>query len=121
MDGLTALVALMILHYREGGADYTWLDAAIDVLGEHGYVILSQNGDGGGPAAILINNGTLGSNRQLISRLRQIGAAMQTAVSGNLEEPDEEAADLHEALSDLFTAALVDNGLAEPFVPSEGS
>ena len=59
MDELMALIARMIRHYHEGGAGYTWLDAAIDMVGEHGYVILNQNGDGHGPAAILINDETL--------------------------------------------------------------
>ena len=49
----------------------TWLDAAIDVVGEHGYTILSDNGDGDGPMSILINDETLTSTRELIDRLRQ--------------------------------------------------
>ena len=79
MDELATLIARMIHHYRDGGAGYTWLDAAIDMVGEHGYVILSQNGDGKGPAVILINDETLGSTRQLIERLRQIGQEVDDA------------------------------------------
>jgi hypothetical protein len=120
MDELMTLIARMIHHYHEGGVGYTRLDAAIDTVGEHGYTILSENGDADGPAAVFINDETLKSTRQLIERLRQIGAATETAISGNLEELDEKAAVTHETLSDLFTAALVDNGLVEPFVTSEG-
>jgi hypothetical protein len=120
MDELMTLIAQMIRNYNQGGAGYTWLDAAIDTVGEHGYTTLSDNGDCDRPTAILINDATLGSTRQLIERLRQTGAATETAISGNLEELDEKAAVTHETLSDLFTAALVDNGLVEPFVTSEG-
>ena len=32
-------------HYRQGRAGYTWLDAALDVVGDHRYTILSDDKD----------------------------------------------------------------------------
>jgi hypothetical protein len=43
------------------------------VVGERGYTILSDNGDGNGPAAILINDETLASARKLIAQLYESG------------------------------------------------
>ena len=100
---------------------YIWLDAALDVVGEHGYTILSDNGDGDGPAAIFINDETLASTRELIDRLRQIGQAVDTAIGSDLDELDEEAAEIDGILGDLLVSFLVDPGLVEPLVVSEGS
>ena len=57
----------------------------------------------------------------LVERLCEIGAAVDTAQWGETTKLDEEAAEYNEALADLFTAVLVDNGLVEPLVTSEGS
>jgi hypothetical protein len=91
------------------------------VVGEHGYTILSDNGDGDGPVAIFINKETLESTRQLVERLRQIGLAVDGATGGDLERLDEEAAEIDGILSDLLVSLLVDAGLVEPLVASEGS
>jgi hypothetical protein len=91
------------------------------VVGEHGYTILSDNRDGDGPAAIFINDETLASTRELIDRLRQIGAATETVTGSDLGELDEEAAEIDGILSDLLVSLLVDAGLVEPLVVSEGS
>ena len=50
---------------------------------------------------------------QAIARLREIGKEMETATGCNLAKLDEEAADLREALSDMFTAALEEAGLVQ--------
>jgi len=121
MDELMTLIARMVRHYNQGGAGYTWLDAMIDVVGEHGYTILSDNGDGDGPAAVPINDETLGSTRQLIERLRQIGQAVDTATGSDLDELDEEAGEIDGILSDLLVSLLVDAGLVEPLIVDEGS
>ena len=55
--------------------------------------------------------GALQTVRGAIDRLRQIGEATETAIGADLVKLDEEAADLHEALSDIFTSALEDAGL----------
>jgi hypothetical protein len=121
MDEALALVAQMIRNYNWGGSGYTWLDAMIDVVGEHGYTILSDNGDGDGPAAIFINDETLASTRELVDRLRQIGQAVDSATGSDLDELDEEAAEIDGILSDLLVSLLVDAGLVEPLVVSEDS
>jgi len=121
MDELVTLIARMIRHYHEGGVGYTWLDAAIDVVGEHGYIILNQDGDGDGSAAVPINDEMLGSTRQLIERLRQIGQAVDTATGSDLDELDEEAGEIDGILSDLLVSLLVDAGLAEPPAVSDDS
>ena len=121
MDELMALIARMVHHYREGGAGYTWLDAAIDVVGEHGYTILSDNRDADGSAAILINDETLESTRQMIERLRHIGADTETVTGCGLAELDEEAGVLREALSDLLIELLVEADLVQPLVASQAS
>ena len=118
---LMGLIAQMAYHCRQGGAGYTWLDAMIDVVGEHGYVILNQNGDSDGPTAILINDATLGSTRQLIERPRQIGVATEMASGGNLAELDEEANMIHEILNALLIELLVEASLVQPLVVDEYS
>ena len=118
---LMGLIGEMGHHYRQGGAGYTWLDAMIDVVGEHGYTILSDNGDDDGPAAIFINDETLASTRKLIDRLREIGQQIDGATSSDLDELDEETAEIDGILSDLLVSLLVDAGLVEPLVVGEGS
>ena len=90
------------------------------MAGDHGYTIRSDNGDGDGPAAILINDETLASTRELIDRLREIGAATETATGSDLAELDEEAAEIDGILSDLLVSLLVDASLVEPLVIGEG-
>ena len=34
-NGLMGLIGEMGRHYHQGGAGYAWLDAALDVVGEH--------------------------------------------------------------------------------------
>jgi hypothetical protein len=63
---------------------------------------------------LTINEPTLKSTRQLIERLRQIGAATETAIGADLVELDEEAAVIHETLSGLLVSLLVDAGLVRP-------
>jgi len=50
---------------------------------------------------------------QAIVRLKEIGEETETATGADLAKLDEEAADLHEALSDIFTSALEDAGLVQ--------
>jgi hypothetical protein len=57
----------------------------------------------------------------LVEQLREIGRSVDTAQWGEVAKTDEEVGDCNEALADLFTAVLVDSGLIEPFVTSEGS
>jgi hypothetical protein len=57
----------------------------------------------------------------LVEKLREIGQSVDTAQWGEVVKLDEEAVEYNEALADLFTAILVDNGLVEPLVTSEGS
>ena len=59
--------------------------------------------------------------RVLVDELRETGAAVDTANWGQMAKVDENAGELNEALADLFTAILVDNGLVEPLIASEGS
>ena len=70
--------------------------------------------------AILINDETLESTRQLVDRLRQIGQAVDTATGSDLDELDEEAAEIDGKLSDLMVSLLVEAGLVEPLLASEG-
>ena len=88
--------------------------------GDHGCTILSSNGDGDGPVAIFINDETLASSRELIDRMRQIGQAVDGATGSALDKLDEEAAEIDGTLSDLLVSLLVDAGLVEPLVVSEG-
>ena len=119
-DSLQSIIMQMGRHYRQAGAGYTWLDAALDVVGEHGYTILSDNGGGDEAVAIFINDETLASTRELIDRLRQIGQAVDTATGSDLERLDEEAAEIDGILSELLVSLLVDAGLVEPLVAGEG-
>ena len=118
---LVDLVGQMCRRYVRGNSGYTWLDALLDVASDHGYTILSDNGDGDGPVAIFINDETLASTRELIDRLRQIGQAVGTATGSDLDELDEEAAEIDGILSDLLVSLLVDAVLVEPLVAREGS
>jgi hypothetical protein len=59
--------------------------------------------------------------RVLVDELRETGAAVDTTNSGQMAKVDENAGELNEALADLFIAVLVDAGLVEPLVTSEGS
>ena len=113
MDGLMTLIAWMIHHYREGGVGYTWLDAAIDVLGEHGYVILNQNGDGDEPATFFVNDETLASTRKLIAHLHELGSRVDTASETELTRIDEARADINEILAEVFEQLLLEAGLVE--------
>ena len=72
--------------------------------------------EGHRPAAIFINDETLAS-----TRLREIGAATETATGSDLSELDEEAAEIDGILSDLLVSLLVDAVLVEPLVAREGS
>lgn len=63
---------------------------------------------------LTINEPTLKSTRQLVERLRQIGAATETATGPDLAELDEEAAVIHETLSGLLVSLLVDAGVVRP-------
>ena len=89
MDDALALVAQMIRNYNRGGSGYTWLDAMIDVVGERGYTILSDNGDADGPVAIFINDETLASTRKLISQLHELGSRVDTASEADLARIDD--------------------------------
>ena len=62
---------------------------------------------------VRLNPDTLGEARQAIARLREIGKEMETATGCSLAKLDEEAADLRETLSDVFTAALEDAGFVQ--------
>ena len=121
MDELVTLIARMVHHYNQGGAGYTWLDAAIDVVGEHGNVILNQNGDGGGTAAIFINDATLKNVHQLYDKLSELGSKIDTATQHELTGIDEARADISEVLADVFEQLLLEAGLVQPLVASEGS
>ena len=121
MDELMTLIARMIRHYREGGACYTWLDAAIDIVGEHGYRILSDNGDADGPVAILANDETLASARKLIAQLHELDSQGDTASEAELASTDEARAEINEVLADVFEQLLLEAGLIEPFVTGESS
>jgi fructoselysine-6-P-deglycase FrlB-like protein len=74
-----------------------------------------------GPVVIFINDETLASTRELVDRLRQIGQAVDSATGSDLDELDEEAAEIDGILSDLLVSLLVDAGLVEPLVVSEDS
>jgi hypothetical protein len=121
MDKLMALIARMIHHYNQGGAGYTWLDAAVDTVDEHGYIILNQNGDGGGPAAIPINEEILTSARKLIAQLHELGSRLDTASEAELARIDEARAEINEILAGEFEQLLLEAGLVQPFVTGEGS
>jgi hypothetical protein len=56
----------------------------------------------------------------LVDELRETGAVVDTANWGQMAKVDENAGELNEALADLFIAVLVDNGLVEPLIASEG-
>jgi hypothetical protein len=100
---------------------YTWLDAAINAVGDHGYTILSDNGDGDGPAAILINDETLASARKLIGQLYELGERVDTATPVELAKIDKARADINEVLADVFEQLLLEAGLVQPLVSSEDS
>jgi hypothetical protein len=118
---LASLVGQMCHHYIRGESGYTWLDAALDVVGEHGYTILSDNGDGDGPAAILINDETLASARKLIDQLYELGERVDTATPAELAKIDESRADINEILADVFEQLLLEAGLIQLLVTREGS
>ena len=118
---LSELVGRMCYRYIRGESGYTWLDALLDVVADHGYTILSGNGDGDGPAAILINDETLDSARKLIGQLYELGEGMDTATPAELAKIDESRADINEVLADVFEQLLLEAGLVEPLVASEGS
>jgi len=101
-------------HCRQGGAGYTWLDAALDVVGEHGYTILSDNGVGDDPAAILINDEALASARKLIGQLYELGERMDTAAQYELTKIDEQRADITEAAGTLRRQTLEDRNAHPP-------
>ena len=91
------------------------------MVGDHGYTILSDNGDGDGPAAILINDETLTSARKLIARLYELGARIDRAGPEELAEIDGQRADINEILAGVFEQLLLEAGLVEPPVVSEDS
>ena len=64
-------------------------------------------------ALVRLDPGALQTVRGAIDRLRQIGEQTETATGCDLVKLDEEAADLREALSDVFTAALEDAGFVQ--------
>jgi hypothetical protein len=72
-------------------------------------------------AAIQIPEEAISYARVLVDELRETGATVDTANSGQMAKVDENAGELNEALADLFIAVLVDNGLVEPLIASEGS
>ena len=121
MDEALALVAQMIRNYDRGGSGYTWLDAMIDVVGERGYTILSDNGDSDGPVAIFINDETLASARKLIAQLHELDSQGDTASEAELASTDEAGAEINEVLADVFEQLLLEAGLIEPFVTGESS
>ena len=68
----------------------------------------------GDPVAVVrLEPGALQAVRGAIDRLQQIGEATEHATGTDLAKLDEEAADLRETLSDVFTSALEDTGLVE--------
>jgi hypothetical protein len=72
-------------------------------------------------AAIQIPEEAISYARVLVDELRETGATVDTANWGQMARVDENAGELNEALADLFIAVLVDNGLVEPLIASEGS
>ena len=98
-----------------------WLDAAADVAGDHGYTILCSNGDGDGPAAILIEDETLSSARKLIGRLYELGARIDKAGPEELAGIDGQRADIDEVLAGVFEHLRLEAGLVEPLVTGERS
>jgi hypothetical protein len=108
-------------HYRQGGAGYTWLDAALDVVGEHDYTILSDVGDGDGPAAILIDGERLDLVRQLIHQQHALGKMVDGATEVGLARIDDVRTTVAEALADVFEQLLLEAGLVESLVVSRGS
>ena len=90
-------------------------------MGEHGYTILSDNGDGDGLAAIFINDETLVSARKLIGQLYELGNKIETAAPADVIKIDESRADINEVLADVFEPLLLAAGLVEPPVASEDS
>jgi hypothetical protein len=56
---------------------------------------------------------TLEEARRAIARLREIGEEVGAATGSDLAKLDEEATDLREALSDMFTAALEEADLVQ--------
>lgn len=110
---LMSLIAQMGRHYRQGGPGYTWLDTALDVVGEHGYIVLRDNGGGDRPAAILINDETLDYVRQLIHQQRELGKMVDRATGAGLARIDEARATIAEALADVFEQLLLEAGLLD--------
>jgi hypothetical protein len=117
---LSELVGQMCRHYIRGESGYTWLDALLDVVGDHGYTILSDSGDGDGPAAILINDETLASAHKLIGQLYELGVQLDTATPAELARIDESRADINEVLADVLEQLLLEADLVQPLVSSEG-
>ena len=62
---------------------------------------------------VRLEPGALQTVRGAIDRLQQIGEETEIATGAGLVKLDEEAADLREALSDVFTAALEEAGLVQ--------
>jgi hypothetical protein len=91
-----------------------WLDVMASELERHGYTVIR-------PAAITLSPETLEGTRGLIERLREVGEAAETAAGSDLTELDEEASVLHETLCNLLVELLVEAGLVESLIASEGS
>jgi hypothetical protein len=104
-------IARSALAYQMGE---NWLDVMADELEQRGYTVIR-------PVTITFSPETLEGTRKLVDRLREIGEAATTAMHGDLVELDEEASVLHETLSDLLIGLLVEAGLVEPLITSEGS
>ena len=103
-------IARSALAYQMGES---WLDVMADALEQHGYTVTK-------PAMIKLTPKTLTGLRGMIERLREVGEAAETATGPALAGLDAEASVLHETLSDLLVSLLVDAGLVEPLVVSEG-
>ena len=68
-----------------------------------------------GESVVLVRLDTdaLDEARQAIARLREIGKEIETATGCDLTKLEEEAVDLRETLSDIFTAAVEEAGLVQ--------
>jgi hypothetical protein len=105
-------IARAALAYQMGE---NWLDVMASELEQHGYTVIRAT-------TITLSSETLEGVRGLIERPREVGEAAETATGSDLAVLDEEASVvLHETLSDLLIELLVEAGLVEPLVTSEGS
>ena len=81
-----------------------------------GYLVEVFGADSIAPLTVEVPRDVLGQARAMLARLREIGAQVDRASAAEVAQLDEEAAELREALADMFTALLENAGLVERFV-----